>query len=91
MQVLSSYGVISGVRLIRDKATGESRRFAFADFHTVEEAHSFMEYNSGALDIDGRRVFLEYSKHKENIAQGSEHKDWLCSDVSSNPTSLTSV
>ena len=77
--VLKAFGPIEDVRLIRNKATGESRCFAFVDFATVEEAAAFMEYYGGILELDERTVQMDFSRQKEHPT--GEYKDWLCAQV----------
>lgn len=77
--MLKAFGPIEDVRLIRNKATGESRCFAFVDFATVEEAAAFMEYYGGLLELDERTVQMDFSRQKEHPT--GEYKDWLCAQV----------
>lgn len=80
---LKAYGPVNEVRLIRDKVTGESRGFAFVDFPSVEDATRFMEYHNMRLELDGRIVYMDYSRQKEPHSGGApEHKDWICPQVS---------
>eukprot|EP01125_Pyxidicula_operculata_P008798 TRINITY_DN291_c0_g1_i1.p1 TRINITY_DN291_c0_g1~~TRINITY_DN291_c0_g1_i1.p1 ORF type:complete len:196 (+),score=30.67 TRINITY_DN291_c0_g1_i1:23-610(+) len=57
----SKYGELDKVELIRDKRSGESKRFAFIYFKAVDEA------TKAKSDLDGRRidgniVRIDYSK-----------------------------
>lgn len=84
---LKAYGPVNEVRLIRDKVTGESRGFAFVDFPSVEDAKCFMEYHKMRMELDGRIIYMDYSRQKESHG-GGEHKDWICPQV--HPFVLTS-
>jgi RNA recognition motif-containing protein len=88
LYTLKAYGPVNDVRLIRDKATGESRCFAFVEFPSAEEAQKFMDYHRHTrLDLDGRAIYMDYSKQKEPhpASGGSEYKDWICPQVSAAP------
>lgn len=80
---LKAFGAVNGVRLIRNKQTGEPRGFAFVDFHLVEDAVNLMAYQNKSLFIDGRTVQLEYSTtHTPPLSSsggsGGSFKDWIC-------------
>lgn len=80
LYTLKAYGPVNDVRLIRDKVTGESRGFAFVEFPSVDDAQRFMEYHHNTrLDIDGRIVYMDYSKQKDSHHHhNSEYRDWIC-------------
>ncbi|XP_064495121.1 RNA-binding protein 10 [Pseudopipra pipra] len=61
------------VRLMRNKSSGQSRGFAFVEFHHVQEAARWMEANQAGLTLLGHRVSLHYSDPKPKI-----NEDWLC-------------
>ncbi|KAM9510711.1 RNA-binding protein 10 isoform 2-T2 [Guaruba guarouba] len=61
------------VRLMRNKSSGQSRGFAFVEFHHVQEAARWMEANQQGLSLLGHRVSLHYSDPKPKI-----NEDWLC-------------
>lgn len=53
------------VRLIRNKATGESRRFAFVEFPSTDDAKNFMKYCSGGyIELEDEYVDVSYSRDK---------------------------
>ncbi|XP_057244634.1 RNA-binding protein 10-like [Malurus melanocephalus] len=52
---------------------GQSRGFAFVEFHHVQEAARWMEANQAGLTLLGHRVSLHYSDPKPKI-----NEDWLC-------------
>ncbi len=83
LYTLKAYGPVNDVRLIRDKVTGESRGFAFVEFPSVDDAQRFMEYHHNTrLEIDGRIVYMDYSKQKDsNHHHSSEYRDWICPQV----------
>jgi RNA recognition motif-containing protein len=85
LYTLKAYGPVNDVRLIRDKVTGESRGFAFVEFPSVEDAQRFMDYHNTRLDIDGRIVYMDYSKQKESHHHGNEYRDWICPQVTTLP------
>ncbi|XP_065509264.1 RNA-binding protein 10 isoform X2 [Caloenas nicobarica] len=62
------------VRLMRNKSSGQSRGFAFVEFHTVQEAAKWMEQNQQGLCLLGQRVSLHYSDPKPKV-----NEDWPCS------------
>ncbi|XP_071657296.1 RNA-binding protein 10 [Patagioenas fasciata] len=62
------------VRLMRNKSSGQSRGFAFVEFHTVQEAAAWMEHNQQGLCLLGQRVSLHYSDPKPKV-----NEDWPCS------------
>ncbi|KAM4643667.1 RNA-binding protein 10 [Amazona ochrocephala] len=61
------------VRLMRNKSSGQSRGFAFVEFHHVQDAARWMEANQQGLSLLGHRVSLHYSDPKPKI-----NEDWLC-------------
>lgn len=69
-----------GTRLIRDRNTGESRGFGFAEFASPFEAERFMN-NGGQLHVQGRPLSLEYSSSQGDglghSGQGIK-MDWVC-------------
>ncbi|KAL6888467.1 hypothetical protein ACP4OV_009493 [Aristida adscensionis] len=61
-QILAEWGPLRSVRVIKERNSGISRGFAFIDFPTVEAARRMMESTGdNGLEIDGRKVFFEYS------------------------------
>ncbi|XP_069503679.1 RNA-binding protein 10 [Ambystoma mexicanum] len=61
------------VRLMRNKATGQSRGFAFVEFNHLQDATRWMEANQRCLTVLGQRVSMHYSDPKPKI-----NEDWLC-------------
>ncbi|XP_057284340.1 RNA-binding protein 10-like, partial [Pezoporus wallicus] len=61
------------VRLMRNKSSGQSRGFAFVEFHHVQDAARWMDANQQGLSLLGHRVSLHYSDPKPKI-----NEDWLC-------------
>eukprot|EP01116_Phalansterium_solitarium_P005246 TRINITY_DN1670_c0_g1_i1.p1 TRINITY_DN1670_c0_g1~~TRINITY_DN1670_c0_g1_i1.p1 ORF type:complete len:527 (+),score=161.90 TRINITY_DN1670_c0_g1_i1:162-1742(+) len=66
----AAYGVSAlSVRLIRDKLSGASRGFAFAEFATAEHAaYVLQQARAGAIYIDGRPARLDYSMSPQPAA-----------------------
>ncbi|XP_073178460.1 LOW QUALITY PROTEIN: RNA-binding protein 10 [Lepidochelys kempii] len=62
------------VRLMRNKASGQSRGFAFVEFNHLQDATRWMEANQHSLSILGQKVSMHYSDPKPKI-----NEDWLCS------------
>ncbi|KAF7243860.1 RNA-binding protein 10 [Varanus komodoensis] len=62
------------VRLMRNKASGQSRGFAFVEFNHLQDATRWMEANQHCLTILGQKVSMHYSDPKPKI-----NEDWLCS------------
>ncbi|KAM8793679.1 LOW QUALITY PROTEIN: RNA-binding protein 10-like [Eudromia elegans] len=61
------------VRLMRNKSSGQSRGFAFVEFHQVQEATRWMEQTQHSLSILGHKVSLHYSDPKPKV-----NEDWPC-------------
>ncbi|XP_074428053.1 uncharacterized protein LOC141737279, partial [Larus michahellis] len=62
------------VRLMRNKSSGQSRGFAFVEFHHLQDAARWMDANQQqGLSLLGQRVSLHYSDPKPKI-----NEDWLC-------------
>ncbi|TAQ85482.1 hypothetical protein B7494_g6193 [Chlorociboria aeruginascens] len=79
------------IRLIKDKRTGQSRQFAFAQFGTMPEARNFLEkyypkislygpYDPNqANDAEPSRVRIAFSREKSDRDQpGKSEDDWKC-------------
>nr|XP_060618749.1 RNA-binding protein 10 isoform X4 [Anolis sagrei ordinatus] len=62
------------VRLMRNKASGQSRGFAFVEFNHLQDATRWMEANQHSLTILGQKVSMHYSDPKPK-----SNEDWLCS------------
>jgi len=75
-------GPFQEVRVIRNKQTGESRRFAFVEFFSIEDATSFLTEHNGSIFLHGAKVSLDYSFDKKPpmFSQTTDPKrqDWLC-------------
>ncbi|XP_078520793.1 RNA-binding protein 10 [Lissotriton helveticus] len=61
------------VRLMRNKATGQSRGFAFVEFNHLQDATRWMEANQRCLTVLGQRVSMHFSDPKPKV-----NEDWLC-------------
>ncbi|PKK71434.1 hypothetical protein RhiirC2_865607 [Rhizophagus irregularis] len=64
---------IENIRLIRDRRTGDSRRFAFVKFTSVEHARQFVEANHPFIMMEDIRVRVEYSN-----SASAEDEGWAC-------------
>nr|CAG8447875.1 3760_t:CDS:10 [Entrophospora candida] len=69
----SLHASIENIRLIRDRRTGDSRRFAFVKFTSVEHARQFIEANHPFIMMDDIRVRVEYSN-----SASAEDEGWTC-------------
>lgn len=69
---------IDDVSLIKDRETGESRKFAFIRFTSVGHAIQFVEKNR-SFSMDSYRVRVDYCKKNK---QEEEKEEWRCSKVS---------
>ncbi|CAM0140067.1 hypothetical protein VKS41_005770 [Umbelopsis sp. WA50703] len=65
---------VDQVTLIKDRETGESRRFAFVKFTSVGHAEQFVSKNFPHIFMDRQRVRVDFSK-KEAKQAGTE---WRC-------------
>jgi RNA recognition motif-containing protein len=71
---------IDDVSLIKDRDTGESRKFAFIRFTSVGHAIQFVDKNR-SFDMDSYRVRVDYcKKNKQDDERGEE---WRCRKVRS--------
>lgn len=67
LHVFSAFGKVKSSRIIRDKMTQVSRRFAFVEYYTVEEATSALKQSQG-IQIDGATINVSYARR--NHLQG---------------------
>ena len=58
-KVFSEYGRIEKVRLIRDIVTGFSKRYAFIEFETSDDARYAFRH-AQSIDIDGAQVYVDF-------------------------------
>ncbi|CAJ0844450.1 9280_t:CDS:2 [Entrophospora sp. SA101] len=79
----SLHASIENIRLIRDRRTGDSRRFAFVKFTSVEHARQFIEANHPFIMMDDIRVRVEYS----NSASAEDEESMESAALQSTPTS----
>lgn len=81
---------MEAVRLLRDKVTGESRRFAFVEFASIEAAQQYLYYCNGSVELDGAHVEVVFGKSPGSpvLAQkplnpnAAAKRDWLCPSCS---------
>ncbi|KAF7877409.1 hypothetical protein EAF04_001086 [Stromatinia cepivora] len=77
---------VEEIRLIKDKRTGISRGFAFAQFFTLPEAKRFLEEHYPSVSFYGplqasepTKVRIAYSREKNDQERTSKHEDdWKC-------------
>ncbi|ATZ51024.1 hypothetical protein BCIN_06g04710 [Botrytis cinerea B05.10] len=77
---------VEEIRLIKDKKTGISRGFAFAQFYTLPEAKRFLEEHYPTVSFHGpsqalepSKVRIAYSREKTDQERASKHEDdWKC-------------
>ncbi|KAL7749930.1 hypothetical protein RI367_004806 [Sorochytrium milnesiophthora] len=71
---LNRFGVrFEGVKLVRERDTGESRRFAFVRFSSLENAAALMDHYFPGFRLDDADVLIDYSH-----SLSSEQDDWTC-------------
>ncbi|GJX25451.1 suppressor of ABI3-5 isoform X1 [Tanacetum coccineum] len=60
-QILSEWGPLRHVRVIKERNSGTSRGFAFIDFPSTGSARSMMDkVGDEGVVVDGRKLFFEY-------------------------------
>ena len=59
-KVFSRYGLLSGVNVVYDQRTGQSRGFAFVYLERIDDSKEAMERANG-MELDGRRIRVDYS------------------------------
>jgi len=65
-KVLSNFAPVKEVRLVRDRATNQSRGFAFVDFYTIEQAeHCIKCASTNKIRIDDVVVTLNFSRERK--------------------------
>ncbi|KAG2218208.1 hypothetical protein INT45_008677, partial [Circinella minor] len=78
-KTLESMGAsVDEVSLIRDRDTGESRKFAFVRFTSVGHAIQFVEKHSPNFYMKNNRVRIDYC-NKEGTRE--DKTEWKCSEV----------
>lgn len=63
-QAFSAAGAVESARVVRDKATGQSRGFGFVEMGSDEAAKAAIEQINGA-EIDGRRLTVNEARPQE--------------------------
>ncbi|GJS58813.1 suppressor of ABI3-5 isoform X1 [Tanacetum coccineum] len=70
-QILSEWGPLRHVRVIKERNSGTSRGFAFIDFPSTGSARSMMDkVGDEGVVVDGRKLFFEYSSKPTGSAGG---------------------
>jgi RNA recognition motif-containing protein len=62
--VLEEYGAVDSVKVIKDRETGRSKGFAFAEMPDNGEAESAIEQLNGT-DYEGRTMVVKEARPKE--------------------------
>ncbi len=60
-KVFEAHGTVESIKIIRDRETGRSRGFGFAEMSTKEEAEAAISALNGS-DFDGRNLKVSFSK-----------------------------
>ncbi|XP_039002954.1 SUPPRESSOR OF ABI3-5-like isoform X2 [Hibiscus syriacus] len=77
-QILAEWGPLRHVRVIKERACGVSRGFAFIDFPSVVAARTMIDrIGDNGLVVDGRRLFFEYSKPSGSAGGAFSHDNSL--------------
>ena len=72
-------GPVESVRLMRDKATGQSRGFGFIEMSTAEEAQRAISELNGK-DLDGRKITVNVSNPRTPGSGGGRGGEVLVAD-----------
>jgi len=83
MDYVKPFGQVVSVKVIMDRASGQSRGIAFAEFQNLSDAKAFYDAhkqpdnpNSHKIVIDGANVDLKYSRPHTNHTTPTT--DWVC-------------
>ncbi len=63
-QVMEDYGVVTSVKIIKDRETGRSRGFGFVELENDEDAAKAIEELNGA-EYAGRTMVLKEAKPRD--------------------------
>ncbi len=63
-QLFEQFGVVSTVKIIKDKFTGSSRGFAFVEMPSADEAKKAIE-NLNGVEFDGRTLRINEARPVE--------------------------
>ena len=61
-EVLSAYGAVSSVRIIKDKETGRSKGFGFAEMNNDAARHALQDLNG--KELMGRQMVIKEAIQK---------------------------
>jgi len=61
-----AYGELEDVFIMKDRATGRSKGFAFVTFANEDDAHKAVEALNGS-EIDGREIVVDVAKPKREF------------------------
>ncbi|KAM0936117.1 putative RNA recognition motif domain, nucleotide-binding alpha-beta plait domain superfamily [Dioscorea sansibarensis] len=59
------YGKLVDVFILKDRRTGESRRFAFVRYKYADEAQKAVDRLDGR-NVDGRNIMMQFAKYGPN-------------------------
>ena len=62
--ILEEYGVVDSVKIVKDRDTGRSKGFAFAEMPDNGEAESAIEQLNG-VDYEGRTLVVKEARPRE--------------------------
>jgi nucleolin len=68
--VFGEFGSIKGVRLPKDRESGDAKGFGYVEFTHVEDAQKALEAMNGK-DVNGRAVRLDYTKPRDFGGNGA--------------------
>ncbi|ONI21099.1 hypothetical protein PRUPE_2G049800 [Prunus persica] len=89
-QILTEWGPLRHVRVIKERNSGISRGFAFIDFPSVGAACAMMDkIGDDGLVVDGRKLFFEYSSKPTGGAGGSFGQENAVKSGHNNRKSIT--
>jgi len=73
-EAFSASGTVDSVTVITDRATGQSKGFAFIEMSTDQEAQAATQAMNGA-SIDGRQIKVSEAKPKGSGGGGGNRRD----------------
>jgi len=57
---------LKNIRVVRDRLTGTSSGFAFAELHSLKESQDLLQYLESLptpLEVDGKALIVNYAKN----------------------------
>jgi RNA recognition motif-containing protein len=68
-QIFSAYGTVESVRVVTDRASGQSRGFGFVEMSSVAEAQKAIE-GLNETQLDGRTLIVNTARPQEERGGG---------------------